>query len=77
MIVTMTITVGGMVAMLSAAADAHTVKAMSERRRQRRATTGSCHQAVARDRVQMTKMSSRRSSSRRTMTIMTTGIGPC
>ncbi len=67
----------GVVALLSAVADVCTAKATLERSRQRRTTTGSRHQAAARDRGCTTKMSSRRPSMRRTTTTMMTGIGQC
>jgi hypothetical protein len=68
---------GEMGALLLAAADARTANATLERRRQRRTMTGSHHWVVARDRAWSQKMSLRRSSRRRTMTMMTAGIGWC
>jgi hypothetical protein len=68
---------GGIVSSSLVAADAHTAKTTSERRRQSRTPTSSCHQAVARDRTWMTRISSRKLSRRRTTTTMMTGIGQC
>ena len=68
---------GGVVALLSSAAEAHTAKATSDMRRQRRTMMGHRHQAVARDRARMATMSSRRSSRRKTTITMTTRIGQC